>query len=128
MTPEWYALVKSLHLATVTLSFTGFMVRAWWRATAPERLGRAWVRRLPHVNDSVLLASGLTLAVQGHVSPFAQPWLGAKLMALLGYIACGSLALRGRTEGVRRAALIAAVGTIGYIVAVALTRQPAPWA
>lgn len=128
MTPEWHALVKTVHLSTVSLSFVGFLLRAWWRATAPQRLAHVWVKRLPHVNDSLLLISGLTLAILGHVSPFAQPWLGVKLIAVLGYIVCGSLALKGRTTIVRWAALISAMGFFGYIVAVAVTRQPAPWA
>lgn len=129
MNPEWLPFIKPLHVSTVMLSFTGFLVRAWWRGFAPERLERAWVRRLPHVNDSVLLASGLVLAVYGQVSPLEQPWLAAKLSALMLYIMLGSVALRrGRTSRTRLAALVAAGAVFAYIAAVALTRQPAPWA
>jgi uncharacterized membrane protein SirB2 len=129
MTADWFLIVKSLHVTTVTLSLTGFLVRAWWRWSAPHQLERFWVRRLPHVNDTLLLATGLTLAVVGRVSPLAQPWIAAKLSALLIYIVLGSIALRrGRTPRSRLVAFVAATAVFFYIVAVAMTRQPAPWA
>ena len=57
--------------------------------------------------------------------PFVEPWLTAKLLALLLYIGLGTIALkRGKTKGIRIAAYVGALATFGYIVAVALTRQP----
>jgi uncharacterized membrane protein SirB2 len=54
--------------------------------------------------------------------PLAQPWLTAKVGALLLYIVLGSVALkRGRSKGIRAAAFLAALATFAYIVAVALT-------
>jgi len=47
------------------------------------------------------------------------------VIAVLVYIAAGTVALkRGRTRGVRIAALIVALTTFGYIVSVALTKSP----
>jgi uncharacterized membrane protein SirB2 len=53
------------------------------------------------------------------------PWLTAKIVGLLAYIALGMVALRfGRTRGTRAAAWIAALATFGYIVSVAVTKDP----
>jgi uncharacterized membrane protein SirB2 len=83
------------------------------------------VRIVPHVNDTVLLAAGVWLAVALRQAPGTSPWLTAKLAALVVYIVLGTLALRpGRPKGVRVAAWLAALAVFGYMVAVATTRSP----
>jgi len=79
---------------------------------------------VPHVVDTALLASALWLAWQlGRDG--AGGWLVAKVVALLVYIGLGTIALkRGRSKGVRTAAFVAALAAAGYIVSVALTRDP----
>ncbi len=60
--------------------------------------------------------------------PFVHGWLTAKVLALLAYIVLGAIGLRyGRTRRIRVVAWVAALLTFGYIVAVALTRQPLPY-
>jgi uncharacterized membrane protein SirB2 len=55
-------------------------------------------------------------------------WLSAKLFALILYIVLGTIALkRGQTRGQRIAAWIAALLVFGYMVAVAITRDPFPF-
>jgi len=120
-----YLALKQLHISCAAASATLFLLRgaAMWRGAAWPRALRA----LPHLVDTVLLASAVTLAVWSGQSPLHQPWLGAKLTALLVYIMLGSVALkRGRTTTVRRAALLAALATLAYIVLVAVTKQPWP--
>ncbi|HEX7249101.1 MAG TPA: SirB2 family protein, partial [Burkholderiales bacterium] len=57
--------------------------------------------------------------------PFVQPWLTAKVLALVAYIVLGSFALRrGRTRGARTGAFVAALCVALYIVSVAITRSP----
>lgn len=87
-------------------------------------LGRRWVKVVPHVVDTVLLGSAVTLAIWSSQYPFAQDWLTAKVLALAVYIALASVALkRGKTRRVRIAAFAAAAAVLLYIVRVALTRQ-----
>lgn len=65
-------------------------------------LQQCWVRILPHLIDTVLLASALTLVFWSGQYPFQQSLLTAKLLALLVYIALGTVALkRGKTPVVR---------------------------
>jgi uncharacterized membrane protein SirB2 len=123
-----YAAIKFVHVGAVTLSFSLFVLRGLWMMAAPHLLERRWVRVVPHVIDTVLLASAIALAAISRQYPVEQPWLTAKVLALFAYILLGSLALRrGRTRGQRIVAWLLALGVFGYIVAVARTRVPVPW-
>lgn len=82
-------------------------------------------KTLPHVIDTVLLTSALLLAWMLGLNPASTPWLMAKIVGLLGYIALGMMALRpGRPVPVRAAAWLAAPVTFAWIVSVAITKNP----
>jgi uncharacterized membrane protein SirB2 len=124
-----YFLLKHLHMSCAALSGALFLLRGLWMLQDSPRLGRRWVRTLPHLVDTVLLASAVTLAMWSAQYPLAQPWLTAKVGALLLYIVLGSVALkRGRSKGIRAAAFLGALATFAYIVAVALSKNPLPLA
>ncbi len=121
-------LVKFIHVSTVILSYLLFWTRGLWMIRDPARLQRRWVRIVPHVIDTLLLASGITLAVLIHQYPLVDGWLTAKLTGLIAYIGLGLVALRlGRRRGTRVVAWISAQGVFFYIVAVAVTRNPLPF-
>ncbi len=62
-------------------------------------LQQRWMRTWPHFVDTLLLLSGLWMAINLQLHPGNSHWLGAKLLALLAYIALGFVALRlGRTQ------------------------------
>jgi uncharacterized membrane protein SirB2 len=121
-----YPALKLLHQAAVLLSFTGFFARG-----IGSLAGAVWVngrvaRTVPHLVDSVLLLSALALAWMLRLNPAHAPWLLAKIVALVVYIGLGMLALRPRlSRGSRMLAFAAALATFGYIVSVAITKQPA---
>ncbi|HYX63098.1 MAG TPA: SirB2 family protein [Burkholderiales bacterium] len=120
-----YLLAKAIHVASVVLSLGGFAARGALMLAASPLLERRFVRVAPHVVDTVLLASALWLAWIIRQYPFVQGWLTAKVIGLLVYIVLGAIALRrGRTRGVRIAALVGAAATACYIVSVALTHDP----
>lgn len=119
-----YLLLKHFHLTCAALSGSFFLVRGTWMLAGSPVLQRRWVKTAPHLIDSLLLASAIGLAVWSHQYPGQQPWLTAKLMALIAYILLGSVALKyGRTKRVRSLAFVAALATFGYIVAVAVTKN-----
>ena len=119
-----YLWLKHLHISCVVLSGSLFALRGWWMLQAPHRLQQRWVRVLPHGIDTLLLASAVSLAVWSGQYPLAQDWLTAKVLALLVYIALGSVALKhGRTRTVRAWAWVAALLVFAYIVATALRKQ-----
>jgi len=123
-----YLALKHLHVTCVVLSGLGFSLRGYWMLIGSARLHSRPARILPHVIDSTLLGSALTMAWLSGQYPFVQPWLTAKFFGLLAYIVLGAIALkRGRTPAIRARALVAALLAYGYIVSVALTRQPLPF-
>ncbi|MES2148453.1 MAG: SirB2 family protein [Pseudomonadota bacterium] len=123
-----YLSIKHLHMSCAALSGALFLLRGSWMLRDSAMLERRWVRTLPHLVDTTLLASALVMVVWSGQYPFAQPWLGAKVLALLAYIGLGTLALkRGRSKRARSVALAGAVLVFGYIVAVATTRHVLPF-
>jgi uncharacterized membrane protein SirB2 len=120
-----YVVLKHIHVLAVVLSFSGFFVRGLWMLADSPMLNRRWVKVAPHVNDTVLLASALALAALIGQYPFVHGWLTAKVLGLLAYIGMGMFALRrGRSKAVRVAFWLAALLIFGYIVSVALSKNP----
>lgn len=125
-----YIAVKSVHITLVAATFISFTVRGVWMLCESPLLSRRWVRVLPHAIDAILLASGLYLAVVFYNFPTADhPWIIVKLIGLLAYVVLGTIALkRGRTKRARVRAFVASLFLFGYIVFVAVTKMPWPFA
>ena len=122
MEPE-YSTVKSLHIVLAATTGSLFVIRAYWSVRQPRLLALRWARVVPHIVDTLLLASGVWLALQiGSTGLWG--WLPAKLIALVLYIVLGMVALRlGRTRLIRIMAAFAALLVLGYIVCVAATKS-----
>lgn len=121
-----YLAIKHLHVTCVVLSISLFFLRGIWTMQVSPIMQQRWVKIAPHIIDTLLLGSALTLAWLSQQWPFQQAWLTAKVLGLLAYIILGSIALkRGKTRQIRLAAWLLALVTVGYIVAVALSRSPA---
>jgi uncharacterized membrane protein SirB2 len=120
-----YLILKQLHITCVVLSGAGFLLRGLWMLADSPWLQQPVVRRLPHLVDTLLLASAIAMAVISAQYPFATDWLTAKLGGLLLYIGCGTMALkRARSKAARSAFLVAALSAFSYIVSVAVSRNP----
>ena len=120
-----YLTIKYFHMSCAALSGGFFLLRGFWMLRESDMLQRRWVKVLPHIVDTLLLASALVMVLWSAQYPFVQPWLTAKLIALIVYIVLGTVALkRGKTKTVRSWALVGALLTFAYIVTVAVTRQP----
>ena len=123
-----YVVLKNLHLATIALTLTLFVLRGAWMMADSPRLQARWVRIVPHVNDTLLLTSGISLAILMQQYPLVHGWLTAKFFALVAYIVLGTLALkRGKTKARRIAAWVAALLVFGYMAAVARAHDPFPF-
>ena len=109
----------------MVLSLTGFFLRGLLILRSSPIMDARWVRVLPHVNDTILLVAASSLAVMSDQYPFVVGWVTAKVLGLTAYIILGSLALRaGSTRRMRIVSWLAAMAVFGWIVSVALTRQP----
>jgi len=120
-----YLALKHLHVTCVILSIAGFVLRGLLHARKSALAGRRWLRVLPHVNDTLLLAAALGMIAMLGQYPFVDAWLTAKVFGLIAYIILGALAFQShRPAGARLAAGTAAVIVFGWIVSVALTKHP----
>jgi uncharacterized membrane protein SirB2 len=125
---DLYPMLRDTHITTVAITSLLFVLRWIWSVRDSPHLRRPSVRVLPHVNDTLLLLSGLGMALLLHQYPLVQPWLTAKLLALICYILLGGIAIRyGRTPRQRLWAGVAALTVLGYLIGVGIHRSPLSW-
>lgn len=123
-----YPVLKAIHLTAIATTITLFMLRTAWAFQGSARLRMPLMRWVPHVNDTVLLASALaTAAVLGQY-PFVNDWLTAKVLALLAYIVLGHITLwRCRNNTQRALWFTASLACFAYILLVARCHDPRAW-
>jgi len=120
-----YLLVKMIHISCVILSLSGFVIRGTLKIIEPDVLDNKLVKTLPHIVDTVLLTSALTLVAMSGMYPWLVSWVGVKIVGLIVYIVAGTIFMRSNQNGSHQyiwfaVALLAAT----YIVLVALTKSP----
>ncbi|NYT86821.1 SirB2 family protein [Pollutimonas harenae] len=120
-----YLAIKHLHMTAAVLSILFFVIRAYWSVTGSSLLQHRLVKTLPHVVDTVLLLAGIALAAMIGAN---QPWILAKIVALIAYIGVGTIAIkRGKTPKTRAIAALVAILIFAYIVGVAINKHPLSW-
>lgn len=121
-----YFAAHHAHVAFVVTSIVLFVLRGGLMLADSPALRWPVFRVLPHVVDTMLLASALWLVSVMQLPFFQTPWLVAKVLGLLAYIGLGSIALRrGRSRQARAAAFVLALFTVSWIVSVAVLHHPA---
>ena len=119
-----YATLKAVHMSCAALSYAGFFLRGVWMIVDSPLRSTRTARSLPHVIDTLLLATAIAMTLQSGMYPFTASWLTAKFVAWIAYIALGMIALRwGRTRRLRITAWILAQCVFFYIVGVAVTHS-----
>lgn len=120
-----YPILKHLHMALATLAIAGFLLRGFWQFSGSALRHAPLTRTLPHVNDTLFLASGIALIHVLGLPWLELPWLHAKFAGLAAYIVFGMIAFRfARSTPARIAAFAAAVASFAYVVGAALARSP----
>ncbi|EOE6916272.1 invasion regulator SirB2 [Cronobacter turicensis] len=123
-----YFAVKHLHILTVVISISLFILRYWWQYRSSPMSSKRWMRIVPHVNDTVLLGSGVALVLITHFYPFTPQgaWLTEKLFGVIIYIVLGFIALgrRPRSQQVRWIAFLLGLVVLYIIVKLATTKIP----
>jgi uncharacterized membrane protein SirB2 len=120
-----YFMIKHLHMTAAGLSIIFFIIRAYWSVSGSSLLQGRFVKIAPHIIDTVLLVCGVILAAM--IGP-EQPWILAKIVALILYIGVGTIAIkRGKTPQSRGVAALVAIAIFFYIVGVAIKHNPMSW-
>ncbi|MFE8049807.1 SirB2 family protein [Brenneria goodwinii] len=117
-----------LHMVTVGVSIFLFVLRFFWLCRQSAMLQQRWIKILPHINDTLLLVSGVGLVVVNRIYPFTtgQSWLTEKLFGVIIYILLGAVALgkRPRSGTIRWLAFILALVCFYLVMQISLTKLP----
>ena len=122
-------MLKLAHVASVVISGALFVYRYARLSMRPDQPLPKALKVLPHVNDTVLLSCAIGMLALIRLNPFTTPWLLAKIVALVLYIALGTVCMRS-PPGSRRQAVsfVAAISVFAYIVLVGLSKHTIPLA
>lgn len=120
-----YMFVKHLHLTAVALSLSLFLVRFVWLMKASPSLQKKWVKVVPHVVDTVLLASAIGLCFILSQYPLVNDWLTAKVLGVAFYILMGLYTLKlAKTKMTQWIGFAGAFAWVVFTLKVAVTKQP----
>lgn len=120
-----YMMAKHLHLTAVGLSILFFVFRFIWSQFDATALNKKWVKILPHIIDTVLLASAIWLCFILSQYPFVNAWLTFKVLGVVLYIVFGLFALKkAKTRLSKWGFFVAALVVLMATAMVAVTKQP----
>lgn len=123
-----YIIIKHIHLTSIVISLLLFTFRGFLMCRDSEALSKKWLRISPHIVDTVLLISAAMLAWKIQQYPFIDSWLTAKILALVAYIALGSIALKSkRSKKIKVTAFALSLIVVSYILMVATHHNPWPF-
>lgn len=116
--------IKLVHIVCAYLTGAGFLLRGVWALADNPLSQHRLTKVVPHIIDTLLLLAALGMLYSWSISLPANPWLVAKIFALLVYIGFGLLMLRwGQTTRARLFGMLGGVATYAYIVAVAHSKS-----
>lgn len=120
-------LLIKLHVLFAMLSGFGFFVRGIGHLRGESWVQKRLVRILPHVVDTGLLLTAVSLLFVLEISPLTD-WVIAKIIALVVYIFLGVMAFRVAKTVLRKAVFwLLALVVFVYMFAVAKTHLVVPW-
>ena len=120
-----YMMAKHLHMTAIGLSILLFVFRFIWSQFDASVLSKKWVKILPHIVDTVLLASAIWLCVILSQYPFVNAWLTFKVVGVVLYIVFGLFALKkAKTTMGKWSFFVAALAVLMATAMVAVTKQP----
>ena len=119
-----YMAYKHFHLLMVVLSVSFLLVRYAMSLKPAAILQTKFFKIAPHVIDTLLLVSAVLLMLTLQQYPFVHAWLTEKFLAVLAYIGLGVMAFKGRTAAIRWICFLGALGWLGLVLRVAMTKQP----
>lgn len=114
-------MLKLLHVTFVTLSLVSFLGRFILSEKESALMHVKWMKIAPHILNTFLLLTGFMLVVQGGWLGGDFSWIVAKLIALLGFVGLGMMALKHQNEN-RWYAFVGALLCFMFMAKVAATK------
>lgn len=123
---EFYAQIKWVHIITVLISGSLFLLRGLLVQAGKPRIALAApVRYLSYGIDTTLLTAALMLLTILPGATFANGWLTAKMLLLVAYVVLGTFALkRGRSKRTRLICFLAALASFVAMFGIARMHSP----
>ncbi len=109
-----YPAIKHVHLTFIAASVLFFLVRFVLHLRQSPIMEKKLVKIAPHVIDTFLLLSGLTLCFIIKQYPISDPWLTEKLGAVIAYIVLATIALKVNRGKLFK--VFAALGALSWVV------------
>ncbi|MFA0439352.1 hypothetical protein BCU70_22065 [Vibrio sp. 10N.286.49.C2] len=122
-----YEGLKHFHLLTIALSVALLSVRFGLIMMNSPKVNHPFLKRFPHINDSLLLLSGIGLIMITGFIPFtdAAPWMTEKVTCILAYFALGFFALKlAKNNLLRICAFFGALGWLMMAAKIAMLKTP----
>ncbi len=115
-------MLKLIHIVFVFSSFLSFNIRMILNQFQPRLLQNRILKTIPHIIDTALLVSGLSLVFLENWTAREHGWIISKFIVLIIYIVFGIIAMRSRGSK-RWLAFAAAIGCFAYIFSVAISKH-----
>lgn len=119
-----YTALKHLHLTFVVIALLLFIIRGILLFLHSPALNQKLFKIAPHIINTIMLASGIVLAIHMGMKPGEQTWLMAKIIGLIVFIILGVGAFKVRQPLVQKILWLDAVAVFIYILSVATTKNP----
>ena len=122
-----YASLLLLHKLAVLTSIVVFFARGLGLIYNREWVKRKPVKIVPHIVDTLLIASAIGIVV---VTPFAfsEPWILLKLIGVLVYVVLSAVVFKIAQSRVQRALFwVLNLAVLFFLVAVAVEKQAWPF-
>ena len=118
-------LIQNLHMTLAMLSILGFIIRGPLAIRQHAIMQQKLLRILPHIVDTFLLLAAIYLAWTLSLHPFNSGWILAKVIGLVVYIGLCTLVIKRRGSIMQQWLTYgAAIAVFGYIIAVAISKNP----
>ncbi len=118
-----YLALKHIHMTFVVLSLLLFILRGLWLFRNSAMLDKKLFKIAPHIINTIMLVSGIILALHLGMNPGEQAWLMAKIIGLVVFIILGIGAFKVRHPLAQKILWIDALVVFAYIISVALTKN-----
>jgi len=100
------------------ISLSLFNLRFWLKIWRPDKPLNVWLRYIPHINDTLLLFTGMMLMAITAASPFGNArWLAYKLLLVVVYVVLGFVCTKNPPRSLKsNLAYVAATATVLVII------------
>lgn len=119
-----YPLLKHLHLMFIALSLITFLLRGFWMLNGSAMLQKKIVKITPHIVNTFMLLTGIAIAVYLKLSPGDNPWLMAKIIGIVLFIALGVAIVKVTNRKAKAALWLLALLVFIDIAMIAISKSP----